>query len=216
MPGIGALDIADMFPFATVTGIDIAPIQPQWTAPNCVFEIDDAEQPWTFNPFTFDFIHSRDFLYSIRDWPALSSQCLIHLKPGGYLELTCIHPVPHSDDNSTPLSSGFPAFCAKLMEAGVLFGTPGDAPLKFKRWKEEAGFEGVEENVFNVPSGPWPKEQRLNMVGALEMANVIEGAAAFSLRVFEKGFGWTTEQTELLLMQMRRDIRNRDFHSYCN
>lgn len=72
------------------------------------------------------------------------------------------------------------------MEAGVLFGTPGDAPLKFKGWMEAAGPENVVEEVFKVPAGPWPKEKRLKMVGALELANVVEGAAAFSLRVFEK------------------------------
>jgi hypothetical protein len=25
-----------------------SPIQPTWVPPNCVFQVDDAEQPWTF------------------------------------------------------------------------------------------------------------------------------------------------------------------------
>lgn len=208
--------MADLFPSASVTGNDIAPIQPRWTAPNCVFEIDDAEQPWTYRPNSFDFIHSRDFLYSIRDWPRLVQQCYTALKPGGYLELTCIHPLPKCDDNSVPPDSGFPAFCAKTREAGALFGTPLDSPLHFKTWMETGGFEAVSENIFKVPSGPWPLQKRLKDIGALEMANIIEGAAAFSLRVFDKCFGWSREQTEVFLMQLRKDIRRKDYHNYCD
>ena len=41
---------------------------------NCRFEIDDVEEPWTYKN-AFDFIHARDFLFSIRDWPKLVNQC---------------------------------------------------------------------------------------------------------------------------------------------
>jgi hypothetical protein len=102
------------------------------------------------------------------------------------------------------------------MEAGILLGTPGDAPLHFKGWMEAEGFEAVSENIFKVPSGPWPLQKRFKDVGALELANVIEGGAAFSLRAFDKCFGWSREQTEVFVMQMRKDIRRRDYHSYCD
>jgi SAM-dependent methyltransferase len=90
--GIWAIDVADAFPSAEVLGIDLAPIQPEWQAPsqpaafapsllivsrvptNCRFEIDDAEEQWTYR-CQFDFIHSRDFLFSIRDWQKLVNQC---------------------------------------------------------------------------------------------------------------------------------------------
>jgi hypothetical protein len=41
---------------------------------NCRFEIDDVEEQWTYR-YQFDFIHSRDFLFSIKDWPKLARQC---------------------------------------------------------------------------------------------------------------------------------------------
>ena len=42
--GIWSMDVAEMFDAATVTGVDIAPIQPSLVPPNCSFEVDDIEQ----------------------------------------------------------------------------------------------------------------------------------------------------------------------------
>jgi len=33
------------------------------------------EMPWTFEKNSFDFIHARDLLLSVRDWPKLVQQC---------------------------------------------------------------------------------------------------------------------------------------------
>lgn len=37
--GIWALDVGDLIQSAVVTGVDLAPIQPGWTAPNVKFEV---------------------------------------------------------------------------------------------------------------------------------------------------------------------------------
>jgi 2-polyprenyl-3-methyl-5-hydroxy-6-metoxy-1,4-benzoquinol methylase len=47
--GIWAMDMADKYPGAQVLGIDIAAVQPRWVPPNCLFEIEDAEDEWTFS-----------------------------------------------------------------------------------------------------------------------------------------------------------------------
>jgi len=39
------------------------------------FEVDDAEQPWTWPADHFDLIHARIMNGSIRDWPKFFSQC---------------------------------------------------------------------------------------------------------------------------------------------
>ena len=214
--GIWALDVADMFPTAQVTGVDIARIQPAWVGTNCRFELDDIEEPWTYRKETFDFIHGRDFLYCLRDYQTLLRQCYEHLKPGGYVELACIHPLPFCDDGSMPLDSGFRQVCEKFIEASALWGTPADVPTRYAQYMRDAGFVDVSENIFKVPSCPWPKDKTLKKIGALEMMNVIEGAQGFGLRVFEKVFGWTKEQTELVMVDFRRDVKNRSYHQYCH
>ena len=213
--GIWALDVADMYPSAQVIGVDIAPIQPKWVASNCQFEIDDVEEPWTFKENSFDFIHFRDPLYVIRNWPRLMEQCYTHTKPDGWCELACIYPVPMCDDGTMPPDSGFKLICDKFIEASYLFGTPADSPIHFAEYLRNAGFVDVTEHIFKVPSSPWPKDKRLKQIGALEMTNVVEGATAFGLRAFEKVFGWTKDQTELAMVNFRRDVKNRHYHQYC-
>ena len=213
--GIWALDIADMYPTAQVIGVDIAHIQPAWVAANCQFEIDDIEEPWTYQKSSFDFIHGRDFVYCMRDYPKLLRQCYETLKPGGYVELACILPRVMCDDGSMPPDSAFKTVCDKFYEASVAWGTPTDVPERYAQYMREAGFVDVRENIFKVPSAPWPRDKRLKQIGALELTNVVEGAQAFGLRVFERVFGWTKEQTDVVMIQFRKDVQNRDYHQYC-
>jgi SAM-dependent methyltransferase len=213
--GIWCLDVADMFPTARVLGVDIAPIQPLWVAPNCSFEIDDIEATWTYKRDRFDFIHLRDPLLVVRDWPQLLHQVLEHLRPGAWFEVCCIHPQPTSDDGSMPPESGFKRMCDKLVEASVLFGASADEPPRYGQLLRSAGFHRVTEHVFKIPSSPWPKDKRLKYIGALEMANVIAGSTAFALRGFEEVFGWSKEQTEVAMIEFRRDVKNKAYHQYC-
>ena len=213
--GIWCLDVADMFPSARVLGVDIAPIQPLWVAPNCSFEIDDIEAAWTYKRDRFDFIHMRDPLLVVRDWPQLLHQVLEHLKPGGWFEVSSIYPQPTSDDGSMPADSGFRLMCDKLVEASILFGSPCGNPPEYADYLRTAGFDRVTEHIFKIPSSPWPKDKRLKRIGALEMANVIAGSTAFALRCFEACFGWSKEQTEVAMIAFKRDVKNRSYHQYC-
>lgn len=75
--GIWAMDFADQYPSAQVTGFDLSPIQPQWVAPNLRFEINDACDPdWGYSRNSFDFIHVRAMYGSVADWPAFYQQAL--------------------------------------------------------------------------------------------------------------------------------------------
>lgn len=67
-------DFADEHPSAIVTGTDLSPIQPTWVPPNVKFEIDDAQDEWTWPDNHFDFIHMRCLMGSMKDWPYLYSQ----------------------------------------------------------------------------------------------------------------------------------------------
>lgn len=39
-------------------------------APNCRFEVDDLEKPWTFKHL-FDFVFVRSMIVSFKDWPGI-------------------------------------------------------------------------------------------------------------------------------------------------
>jgi hypothetical protein len=59
-----------MFPSATVTGIDLSPIQPIWTPSNVKFLVDDAEDDW-LNGSDFDLVHFRTMSAVLKNVPKM-------------------------------------------------------------------------------------------------------------------------------------------------
>ena len=213
--GLWAVDVADQFPTATVTGVDVADIQPRYLPPNCVIEILDVEEPWRLKKDSFDFIHMRDPLFVVRDWEKLVNQCFEHLKPGGWCELACTYLAPASDSGRMPDSSEFRLVCEKLVEASKVFRAPADCPLRFVDQLQQAGFVHVTQREFRIPSCPWPDEERQREIGRLEAANLHTAASSFGLRLFERAFGWTRAEIEVAMVGFRRDSANPSYRQYC-
>jgi len=115
-------DFADEHPEATVIGTDISPIQPSWVPPNLRFEIEDATQPWTFAPDTFDFVHMRYLFGAFTDWNAAFAEAYKVLKPGGWLESFEASSQFHSDDGSLKEGSPMDQWAKVFTEAGKKFG----------------------------------------------------------------------------------------------
>jgi len=212
--GIWCIDMADEFPSAEVVGVDIAPTQPGWVPPNCRFELDDLQETWTWKENSFDFIFSRDMIASIRDFPRFIDQCYTHVKPGGYVEFHCITGVLASDDDSIPKDSAFRKFSDSLGLSCEKFGTPIDDPIRWKGWFEDRGFENVTEQIVKQPCNPWPKDKRMKLLGAWEMENLLSGLEGMVSRLFQKALGWSQEETTVFLIDVRKDIKNRNIHAY--
>jgi hypothetical protein len=139
---------------------------------------------------------------------------LSHLKPGGYLELSCVWPVPNCDDKTLPEDCAYVEVCRTFQEIGAKINADPNAPKRYKEYLEEAGFNGVTETVLKIPTSPWPKDRRLKKIGALELMNLMEGAQGFLLRGYTKEFGKTRMELETLLMKMRKELTTQKYHSY--
>jgi hypothetical protein len=137
-----------------------------------------------------------------------------HLKPGAYCELQCIYPLLHCDDNSSPRDSNLFRFSQHAREASALINTPLDAVASYASYLNAAGFENVVETRYKLPSGPWPKDKRMKLIGAFEMHNLLRGLSGMCLRMFSKGFGWTRDEIEIYLVGVRKDIQNMSYHTY--
>lgn len=154
--GIWAIDMADKYPSASVTGVDLAPTQPTWVPSNLQFEIEDVEEDWLFRKNSFDFIFGRELLMAIRDWPRLIQQAYDHLKPGGYLELEMTYPKTYCEDNSIDLETSAYAESARLLfECGRQMNVPWEAPLEWKENFKAVGFEDITETILPIPIGRW-------------------------------------------------------------
>jgi SAM-dependent methyltransferase len=212
--GIWAISMADRYPSALVTGVDIAPVQPNWAPPNCVFELDDVEDDWAFKRESFDFIYAREFIMAIRDWDRLIRQSYEHLKPGGWLELSASVPDIRTDDDSIPKDSAYPQARRILFEMATKMGTPLEAPRSWKDQVERIGFVEVKEVVYKLPMGPWPKDKRLKEIGAVERMMLLEGIEAYMLRGYTQVLGGDPKTLAIILAQAKRDLSDPKIHTY--
>lgn len=212
--GIWAIDIADAYASALVTGVDIAPVQPLWIPTNCQFEIDDIENDWLYEKNIFDFIHARELMMMVRDWPRLMTQSLDHLRPGGYLEVSGTFPLICCDDNTLPPNSAYQEASKVFFEMGDAMGAPIDAPVSWKGTMERAGFLDVVENIYKIPMGPWAKDRRLKQIGAFELTNLLEGFEAYTMRGYTQILGGDLNTLKILLAQARKEISNPNMHTF--
>ncbi len=54
----------------------------------------------------------------------------------------------------------------------------------------------------------------MKTMGLWQMTNFLDGIHAVSMTIFTKGMGMSPEAVELLLVDVRRDIRNLNIHFY--
>lgn len=61
---------------ANVRGVDLFPPPVSWMPPNCILEVDDVQQDWTWQE-KFDLIHMRIMIGSFdqTEWNRLYKQC---------------------------------------------------------------------------------------------------------------------------------------------
>ena len=126
------------------------------------------------------------------------------------------HPSFSSDDNSLPPNSALKAWDKHFFEAGRKFGTDPSSPKNLKRLMEETGFIDVEEHILKLPVGTWPKKPRLKNVGVFERANMVEGISGLSLMLFTRELGWTREEVEVFLVDVRKESCDRNIHAWYN
>ncbi|EAT87924.2 hypothetical protein SNOG_04164 [Parastagonospora nodorum SN15] len=207
--GIWAIDMADQFPSATVTGTDLSPIQPEWVPPNCHFEIDDVTLEWTFPSNHFDFIHIRELFGCIPDWDFFFQQAYKHTKPGGWVEI-----VEHSMMKPWGPTTFTTLGGKVVIEMGQKFGK------SFTIWEENAermrnaGFVDVVEVHYKWPMNGWPKDEKLKNIGRWNQLRLMDGVEGFMLRLLTQVGGWSVARAQVHLAQMRKELKSYGTHAY--
>ncbi|KAK2017752.1 methyltransferase domain-containing protein [Colletotrichum eremochloae] len=213
--GVWAMAYADEHPEAVVTGVDISPIQPQVVAPNCFFEIYNAESEWPWR-IPHDFVFMRHMNTAFASWRDTIQKVFRNLAPGGYIELQDNTFPIMSYEGSLPPTSAIARWSSMLMESTRLLGRPCDAPSQFKRLLEDAGFEGVVEIKRVWPIGNWAAGRRHFVTGSLCHDTSIAGLEPSTLRLFTSVFGWTVEETKDFCREVEAEIRSQRYHAYFN
>jgi hypothetical protein len=90
------------------------------------------------------------------------------------------------------------------------------------------GFTNVHVVKNGLPLGTWPKNpnwqvdfallavaltnRQQKMIGRYNWIQLYEGLQAMSLRLFTRFLGWSPEDVEMLLLEVRKDLRDHKIH----
>lgn len=210
--GIWAIEMGDDFPDAEILGTDLSPTQPTWVPANVKFEIDDAEENWTFQQ-KFDFVHCRYLAAAIADWEKLVRQCFDATKPGGYTEFQEYNLRLYSEDGSVTPEHALRKWNDLGCGACESFGKDPCPGPKIEAWMKNAGFEDVYHERFRLPIGPWAKDKHLKTVGSWNLVSLEDGLEGMTLRLLTQVLGWKPESVQVLLANVRRDFRDPKIHA---
>ncbi|KAJ4258026.1 hypothetical protein NW762_008164 [Fusarium torreyae] len=215
--GSWAIDMGDEYSKCRIIGTDLSPIQTNLVPPNVEFIIDDATDEWPEGKdwCDFDLIHTRA---TMGCWSDMLSQIIKpafeRLKPGGWLESQELMGLLECDDGSLTDDNAFKVWCDELVDASQMADRPITFAASLKQWFIEAGFVDVTEKVYKIPINGWPKDPRLKKFGELWHANVAAGLQAFSYGMHGRIKGWSREQIEVNLVDVRKGLSDQSMHGY--
>ncbi|RMY76253.1 hypothetical protein D0863_02088 [Hortaea werneckii] len=212
--GIWATDMADRFPTAQVIGTDLSPVPPGMQPHNVTFEIDDCCSEWVFPNDHFDFVHIRGLFGSVADWPKLYREAYRHLRPGAYIEQVEWSVHNRSGNGTLSPNHTLAKFSQNAIQAGTMTGKTFEIAENMAGLIREAGFEDVVEKRFKWPVGPWSTDPKLKEIGRWNLLNWEEGMEGWVMAAYTRVLGWTYQQVQDWLQEVRKALRDRKHNVY--
>ncbi|KAJ5182530.1 hypothetical protein N7492_000146 [Penicillium capsulatum] len=189
-----------------------------WLPPNCIMEVDDILQPWTWRE-PFDLVHLRilDASFTPQETDHLYSQCYDHIAPGGWIEQLEISALIECDDDSVPSDNVLYTWGPQLTRAAQKAGRPLGMMQRMGDSIKKAGFTDIRVRDDKWPIGPWPKDKSLKEAGAVNFQHWIAGMEGYSMWLLTR-FGhpvpWSKEEVQVYVAKMRKELSNAHFHCY--
>ncbi len=72
----------------------------------------------------------------------------------------------------------------------------------------------MSEKKFAVPANPWARGKEQKIRGALMMTNLLEVAQGITMNICTKVHGWSPEEVELFLVDIRASLKDRRIQGY--
>jgi hypothetical protein len=99
------------------------------------------------------------------------------------------------------------------IEAGSRVGIDLKAPLTWPDKLRAAGFVDIHLKWYNWPIGPWAKQKKHKEIGRYCLAD-FHDAVATPVALFTKVLGWSVEQFEEFLLEIREEQQSQKIHLY--
>lgn len=161
----------------------------------------------------FDFIHGRMLFTCFRDPRAVFRRAYEALSPGGYFEMQDIVFDTLSIDG-THLDTNSRKWNDLILEGARKMGRDWHCTRKYAEWFRDVGFENVVERRFMWPVNSWPKGKKQKTMGMWMAHNALEGLPAISMAIMTRVLGMSKEECEMVMVGVRKDIKNKSIHSY--
>lgn len=78
----------------------------------------------------------------------------------------------------------------------------------------DAGFVNVQERIYKIPLGVWPKDETMKVIGMYNRSVFADAFQGVSVKPLGHGLKWTPEEIEVYLTGVRRDIMDSSQHAY--
>ena len=106
---------------------------------------------------------------------------------------------------------------ANEIVAGIKsFGLEPEPGPQLEGWIKAAGFANVTHELLPIPVGTWPRDRKLKEVGAFDVVQFLDGLEAISLRILTTVGGWSPEEVQVLLVDVRKELRERRMQAQHN
>ncbi|MCJ1244978.1 hypothetical protein MMC30_002179 [Trapelia coarctata] len=199
-----AVEVADTYPDCEVIGVDISPhMKPDDAPENFWPQLDDLNEPFTFESNRFDLVHSRLVGSGInkRRWPSYIRDILRVLKPNGWVQLVDYYFMCQSDNGSIDDTSALRQWSTNYIRALDATKDPRSA-LQLQNMFSAAGLVDVETR---------PREQR---IGIANGATIQQALGSLSLFPFTRLLGMEIEEYEDLIRRARIEAQNPALKAY--
>ena len=60
--------------------------------------------------------------------------------------------------------------------------------------------------IFKWPINTWAKDPQMKEIGAWNLINMIDGLEGFTIRLWTQVLGWSMEEIEVFLVDVRKDL----------
>ncbi|KAJ5783116.1 hypothetical protein N7457_004890 [Penicillium paradoxum] len=216
--GDWAIDVADMFPSANIRGVDLFPPPVTWMPPNCILEVDNVLEEWTWRD-PLDLIHMRSMIgsFDTAGWDHVYESSYKALRPGGWIEQLEADPTIECSDDSLPADSVLRTWGPITHACGARAGRSLRTLDTMKAAIEKAGFVDVHEKTYQWLIGPWARDQQFKEAGVVNFQHWMsgmEGWCMWLLTHFGAPHPWSKEEVTVYLARMRKDIKNPRYHIF--
>lgn len=154
------------------------------------------------------------------------------------MEMHDIDPGFYSDDNTIPEDSSAAQWSDLFYEGCQKINHRIPSLSEYKTLMEEAGFVDIQVQVLRRPTNTWPKDKNLKRIGLVSfdrfssyisfdiefhlltkslkytLTNHLNGLHAFTIGLFTRALGWSTEEIDVLLAKCRTEWRDTSIHAY--